>query len=55
MYLKSCKVLQGEIAVKDQYPFNIPSLQDIQELEFPTNVTFFVGKMALGNQPYWRL
>ncbi|MFF2176666.1 AAA family ATPase [Lysinibacillus sp. NPDC058147] len=48
MYLKSCKVLQGEIEGKDQYPFNIPSLQDLQELEFPTNVTFFVGENGSG-------
>lgn len=48
MYLKSCKVLQGDIEDKDQYPFNIPSLQDLQELEFPTNVTFFVGENGSG-------
>lgn len=48
MYLKSCKVLQDNIADKDQYPFNIPSLQHLQELEFPTNVTFFVGENGSG-------
>jgi len=30
------------------YPFNIPSLQDLYELEFPTNVTFFVGENGSG-------
>lgn len=48
MYLKSCKVLQDEILDKLVYPFNIPSLQDLQELEFPTNVTFFVGENGSG-------
>jgi len=48
MYLKSCKVLQNNIEDKHVYPFNIPSLQDLQELEFPTNVTFFVGENGSG-------
>ncbi|WP_375106426.1 AAA family ATPase [Lysinibacillus fusiformis] len=48
MYLKSCKVLQNTIPNKQMYPFNIPSLQDLQELEFPTNVTFFVGENGSG-------
>ncbi|KOS68638.1 ATPase AAA [Lysinibacillus contaminans] len=48
MYLKSCKVLQEEIEDKRAYPFDIPSLRDLQELEFPTNVTFFVGENGSG-------
>lgn len=48
MYLKSCKMLQDTIPNKQMYPFNIPSLQDLQELEFPTNVTFFVGENGSG-------
>ncbi|WP_342532633.1 AAA family ATPase [Lysinibacillus sp. FSL R5-0849] len=48
MYLKSCKVLHNTIPNKQMYPFNIPSLQDLQELEFPTNVTFFVGENGSG-------
>lgn len=48
MYLKSCKVLQDTIPNKQEYPFNIPSLQDLHELEFPTNVTFFVGENGSG-------
>lgn len=48
MYLKSCKVLQNNIEDKHVYPFNIPSLQNLQELEFPTNVTFFVGENGSG-------
>ncbi|NOG28008.1 AAA family ATPase [Lysinibacillus fusiformis] len=48
MYLKSCKVLQNTIPNKQMYPFNILSLQDLQELEFPTNVTFFVGENGSG-------
>ncbi|HBT73079.1 MAG TPA: AAA family ATPase [Lysinibacillus sp.] len=48
MYLKSCKVLQDTIPNKQMYPFNIPSLQDLYELEFPTNVTFFVGENGSG-------
>lgn len=48
MYLKSCKMLQDTIPHNQMYPFNIPSLQDLQELEFPTNVTFFVGENGSG-------
>lgn len=48
MYLKSCKVLQDTIPNKQVYPFNIPSLKDLHELEFPTNVTFFVGENGSG-------
>ncbi|CAM5365619.1 AAA family ATPase OS=Lysinibacillus sphaericus OX=1421 GN=LS41612_13425 PE=4 SV=1 [Lysinibacillus sphaericus] len=48
MYLKACKVLQDNIEEKHLYPFNIPSLQDLQELAFPTNVTFFVGENGSG-------
>ncbi|EFI68665.1 hypothetical protein BFZC1_11387 [Lysinibacillus fusiformis ZC1] len=48
MYLKSCKMLQDTIPNKQEYPFNIPSLQDLHELEFPTNVTFFVGENGSG-------
>ncbi len=48
MYLKSCKVLKDEMCGKHGYPFNIASLQDLQELEFPTNVTFFVGENGSG-------
>lgn len=48
MYLKSCKVLQDTIPNKQAYPFNIPSLQDLHEPEFPTNVTFFVGENGSG-------
>ncbi len=41
-------MLQDTIPNKQMYPFNIPSLQDLQELEFPTNVTFFVGENGSG-------
>lgn len=48
MYLKSCKVLQEQIVNQEVYPFNIPSLHGLHELEFPTNVTFFVGENGSG-------
>ena len=48
VYLKSCKVLQEKIEDKRAYPFDIPSLRDLRELEFPTNVTFFVGENGSG-------
>lgn len=41
-------MLHNTIPNKQMYPFNIPSLQDLQELEFPTNVTFFVGENGSG-------
>lgn len=48
MYLKSCRVLQEKIIDKHEYPFSIPSLQGLRELDFPTNVTFFVGENGSG-------
>ena len=48
MYLKSCRVLQEKISDKNDYPFTIPSLRDLRELAFPTNVTFFVGENGSG-------
>ena len=48
MYLKSCRVLQEKISDKNEYPFTIPSLRDLRELAFPTNVTFFVGENGSG-------
>lgn len=48
MYLKSCQVLHEKIADKRDYPFTIPSLRNLRELAFPTNVTFFVGENGSG-------
>lgn len=32
----------------DQYPFSLPLIQNLQEISFPTPVTFFVGENGAG-------
>ena len=45
MYLQYCR-LEGERT--QRFPFTIPSLAHFERLEFPTNVTFFVGENGSG-------
>lgn len=45
MYLQHCR-LEGERT--QRFPFTIPSLAHFERLEFPTNVTFFVGENGSG-------
>ncbi|MET3287814.1 UNVERIFIED_CONTAM: putative ATPase [Brevibacillus sp. OAP136] len=49
MYLKSVTILREQFPKKNRdYPFTIPSLAKIDTIEFPRNVTFFVGENGSG-------
>ena len=48
MYLKTIRYLQDSIPPHNHYPFNIKSFQNLDELQLPTNVTFFVGENGSG-------
>ena len=48
MYLKTIRYLQDNIQLHNKYPFNIKSFQNLDELQLPTNVTFFVGENGSG-------
>ena len=37
-----------DIAMANQYPFNLSLIQNLKEIEFPTKVTFFVGENGTG-------
>jgi predicted ATPase len=46
--LDKVKVNFDEHTDKTQYPFCLPLIQNLQEIEFPTQVTFFVGENGAG-------
>ncbi len=48
MFLKKVRYLREEVPATEIYPFNIPALQTFEELEIPSNVTFFVGENGSG-------
>jgi predicted ATPase len=48
MYLRSVELMMNKAENPDQYPFNIPTIQSLQKLEFRSNVTFFVGENGSG-------
>ncbi|MDQ0088581.1 putative ATPase [Paenibacillus anaericanus] len=48
MYLRSVELLIEKNENLDQYPFNIPTINSLNKLEFRNNVTFFVGENGSG-------
>lgn len=48
MYLKTIRYLRDRISLHNNYPFNIQSFQNFDELELPSNITFFVGENGSG-------
>lgn len=48
MYLRSVELMSSKIENRDQYPFDIPSIQCLERLEFKNNITFFVGENGSG-------
>ncbi|HEU4964962.1 MAG TPA: AAA family ATPase [Bacilli bacterium] len=48
MFLQRVTVLQERIESRNTYPFSIPALRELEELEFRGNVTFFVGENGSG-------
>nr|WP_243881176.1 AAA family ATPase [Rummeliibacillus suwonensis] len=48
VYLKKVSYLQNHEIDSSIYPFDIPWLQNFKFLDFPSNVTFFVGENGTG-------
>lgn len=48
IFLRNIEVLWDRVEDRSIYPFSIPSLQKITNLEFKTNVTFIVGENGSG-------
>ncbi|MGE7622230.1 AAA family ATPase [Viridibacillus sp. NPDC096237] len=48
MFLKKVTLLREGFENLHEYPFNIPSLQSLETLEFTQNVTFLVGENGSG-------
>lgn len=48
VYLKKVSYLQNQEIDSSIYPFDIPWLQKFKFLDFPSNVTFFVGENGTG-------
>lgn len=40
MYLRSVELMSAKIEKRDQYPFDIPTIQSLERLEFTNNITF---------------
>lgn len=48
MYLRRIKLLKEQIKTLNQYPFTIPTIRNLDEIEFTNRVTFFVGENGSG-------
>ncbi|WKA59791.1 AAA family ATPase [Planococcus shenhongbingii] len=48
MFLKRISLLQDQVPNYNQYPFNIPAIQGIDQLDLASPVTFFVGENGSG-------
>lgn len=48
MFLKKITLLHEEIKSAENYPFSIPSIHSMTELELTNSVTFFVGENGSG-------
>lgn len=46
--LDKVKVSFPETTNQDQYPFTLPLIRNLEEINFPTRVTFFVGENGTG-------
>jgi len=48
MYLKKVSLLREKIGSYNKYPFSIPAVKSLYEIELKSNVTFFVGENGSG-------
>jgi predicted ATPase len=48
MHLKRMVIDQGRFPTREAYPFNLPVLQKLEEIAFPSPVTLFVGENGSG-------
>ena len=47
-FLRCLRLLRDDVPSFDQYPFSIPTVRHLKELEFDPKVTFFVGENGSG-------
>jgi predicted ATPase len=47
-YLMSAQILWDRVANREAYPFSLPAISKIDEIEFHPEVTFFVGENGSG-------
>ncbi len=47
-YLMSAQILWDRVESRDAYPFSLPAISKIEEIEFHPQVTFFVGENGSG-------
>lgn len=48
MFLKSLLLLRDNIESFNSYPFSIPAIKNLRQIEFKSMVTFFVGENGTG-------
>jgi predicted ATPase len=48
MFLKRITLLRDKVEAFQQYPFSIPSIKSLDELDLKSDVTFFVGENGSG-------
>ncbi|MFE1245075.1 AAA family ATPase [Fictibacillus sp. NPDC058756] len=48
MFLKRIQVQHEKVPSKNKYPFTIPSIKNLDQLEIKNNITFFVGENGTG-------
>lgn len=48
MSLKSVSLLREKVSSFDEFPFSIPAIKSMDEIEFSDSVTFFVGENGSG-------
>ena len=47
-WLRSVELLRGKVESFDDYPFNLPAVRALEEIELTRPVTFFVGENGSG-------
>ncbi len=52
LFVDGIKYNKNDIPNKDVYPFNIPSISNLDELKFNKNVTFFIGENGIGKSTF---
>lgn len=48
LYLKKISLVDGTDRIPNEYPFTIPSIKSLDQLELTSSVTFFVGENGSG-------
>jgi len=51
-FIISFELLKEKIESHEEYPYNLPMVKYLDEINLHKNVTFLCEKMVLGNQHY---